>query len=97
MSLASGPAGRLAFARRDLQQKVQAAIATFRAGLNDRERAILDERLLADEPATLQVIGDRFGTTREAVRQAEVRLMGRLKTHLQAAIGDLTSVQIGPS
>jgi DNA-directed RNA polymerase sigma subunit (sigma70/sigma32) len=46
---------------------------------------------------TLQAIGDRFGTTREAVRQAEVRLMARLKTHLQDEFPDLTSVRIGPS
>ena len=83
-------------ARRELQQKVQSAIATFRTGLGERERAILDERLLADDPVTLQAIGDRFGTTREAVRQAEARLMSRLKSHLQSVIGDLTSVRIGP-
>ena len=50
----------------------------------ERELAILDERLLSEEPATLQAIGDRFGTTREAVRQAETRLMARLKERLMA-------------
>jgi RNA polymerase sigma-32 factor len=84
-------------ARRDLQAKVRAAIDRFRGGLNERETAILDERLLAEDPATLQAIGDRFGTTREAVRQAEARLMARLKEHLMAEIGDLASVRIGPS
>ena len=94
---AAGPSVEEEVARRELQQKVQAAVAAFRRGLGERERAILDERLLADDPVTLQQIGDRFGTTREAVRQAEVRLMARLKTHLQAEFGDLTSVRIGPS
>jgi DNA-directed RNA polymerase sigma subunit (sigma70/sigma32) len=42
-------------------------------------------------------LGDRFGTTREAVRQAEARLMTRLKEFLRTAIGDLESIRIGPS
>ena len=94
---ATGPSVEEEVARRELQQKVQTALAAFREGLGERERAILDERLLSEDPVTLQTIGDRFGTTREAVRQAEVRLMARLKTHLQTEIGDLTSVRIGPS
>ncbi|HJQ97006.1 MAG TPA: sigma-70 family RNA polymerase sigma factor [Candidatus Polarisedimenticolaceae bacterium] len=94
---ASGPSVEEEVARRELQQKVQVALATFREDLSERERAILDERLLADDPVTLQAIGDRFGTTREAVRQAEVRLMARLKSHLQTQFPDLSSVRIGPS
>jgi len=94
---ASGPSVEEEVARRELQQKVQVALASFREGLGERERAILDERLLADDPVTLQAIGDRFGTTREAVRQAEVRLMARLKSHLQTQFPDLSSVRIGPS
>jgi RNA polymerase sigma-32 factor len=94
---ASGPSVEEDVARRELQEKVQAAIGRFRVGLSDRERTILDERLLSDEPATLQAIGEKFGTTREAVRQAEARLMARLKDFLQAEIGDLTSIRVGPA
>lgn len=84
-------------ARRELQERTEAAIAEFRVGLSERERAILDERILSDDPKTLQALGDRFGTTREAVRQAEARLMTRLKSHLRDVLGDLAQVQIGPS
>ena len=94
---AAGPTVEEDVARRDLQGKVKAAIDRFRHGLGDRERAILDERLLSEDPVTLQVIGDRFGTTREAVRQAETRLMARLKEHLMEEIGDLESIRIGRS
>jgi len=94
---ASGPTVEEDVARRELQGKVKAAIDRFRRGLGDRELAILDERLLSEDPVTLQVIGDRFGTTREAVRQAETRLMARLKEHLMGEIGDLESVRIGRS
>ena len=93
---ASGPTVEEDVARRELQDKVKAAISRFRLDLSERERAILDERLLSDDPATLQALGDRFGTTREAVRQAESRLMSRLKEFLQSEIGDLTSIRIGP-
>ena len=94
---ASGPTVEEDVARRELQDKVKAAIDRFRRGLGDRERAILDERLLSEDPVTLQVIGDRFGTTREAVRQAEARLMARLKEHLMGEIGDLQSIRVGRS
>jgi RNA polymerase sigma-32 factor len=91
----TGPSVEEDVARRELQEKVKAALDRFRHGLGERERAILDERLLSDDPVTLQAIGARFGTTREAVRQAEGRLMARLKEHLMGEIGDLKSVRIG--
>jgi len=83
-------------ARRELQERTEVALARFRKDLGERDRAILDERILADEPRTLQAIGDRFGTTREAARQAEARLMARLKSFLQEELGDLASIRIGP-
>ena len=83
-------------ARRELQERTEAALARFRKDLGERDRAILDERILADEPRTLQALGDRFGTTREAARQAEARLMARLKVFLQKELGDLASIRIGP-
>lgn len=51
----------------------------LRPSLNERERFLLDARLLADEPLTLQEIGDKYGTTREAVRQMEARLMTKIR------------------
>ena len=83
-------------ARRELQERTEAALARFRAGLGERDRAILDERILAEDPLTLQALGDRFGTTREAARQAEARLMARLKSFIEEELGDLASIRIGP-
>ncbi|MGE0526157.1 MAG: RNA polymerase factor sigma-32 [Bdellovibrionales bacterium] len=54
-------------------------IAELRPSLNEREQFLLDHRLLADDPLTLQEIGDRYGTTREAVRQMENRLIAKIK------------------
>jgi RNA polymerase sigma-32 factor len=51
------------------------AIAT----LPDRERHILTERQLKEEPMTLEELGAVYGISRERVRQLEVRAMQRLK------------------
>jgi RNA polymerase sigma-32 factor len=83
-------------AREELQERAQQAIAEFRKGLSERDLAILDRRVLNDDPETLQVLGDRFGTTREAVRQAETRLMRRLKEFMRERFEILGRVKIGP-
>lgn len=64
-------------------QLLKTSIESLRPHLTDREKIILEERLLADEPLTLQEIGEKHGITREAVRQMEVRLMKKIKDRLQ--------------
>ena len=82
-------------ARRQLQERVEQALARFREDLGERESTLLDQRILSEEPLTLQEIGTRFGTTREAARQAETRLLKRLKAFLKDELGDLGSIRIG--
>lgn len=63
-------------------------------GLNDRERLIITERVMADEPESLQAIGVKLGLTRERVRQIETVALRKLKTALgtrDAVIGALPS------
>jgi RNA polymerase sigma-32 factor len=55
------------------------AIEALRPELNEREKVILEERILNDEPLTLQEIGEKYGTTREAVRQMEARVLKKIK------------------
>lgn len=66
-----------------LKEKVE----EIRSSLSPRELIILDERLLADEPLTLQEIGEKYGITREAVRQMEVRVLKKIKTHFLESSG----------
>lgn len=54
----------------------------IRPELSDREKIILDERILNDEPLTLQEIGEKHGITREAVRQMEARVMKKIKAKM---------------
>ena len=56
--------------------------------LRDRDLEIFRARLINDEPATLVELADRFGVTRERVRQIESRLKGRLRIYLESELGD---------
>ena len=60
-------------------------IEEIRPELSDREKIILDERILNDEPLTLQEIGEKYGITREAVRQMEARLLKKIKAKMEEA------------
>ena len=51
----------------------------IRPTLNEKEKIILDQRLLADEPLTLQEIGEKYSITREAIRQIEARLIQKIR------------------
>lgn len=79
----------------DMRAQLREAIAEFSAGLPPREAALLAERLLADEPITLQAIADREGVTREAVRQSEQRLTARLRGFLAERFPDAGEIRFG--
>jgi RNA polymerase sigma-32 factor len=50
--------------------------------LDDKERFILDHRLLAEEPQTLAQVGDQFGLSRERARQIENRVIEKLRASM---------------
>jgi RNA polymerase sigma-32 factor len=56
----------------------RAALREALVVLNDRERRIFIARHLVDEPATLEVLAQEFGISRERVRQIEVRSLERV-------------------
>jgi RNA polymerase sigma-32 factor len=53
--------------------------------LNDRERHILTERRLKDEPTTLEDLASHYGVSRERVRQIEVLAFEKLQKSMKAA------------
>lgn len=55
----------------------------FAKTLKDKELVIYRERLLNEEPATLREIGEKYGISRERVRQIEERVKKKLKTFLK--------------
>ncbi len=68
-------------------------LTLFRQKLKDKEAAIFNKRLLAEDPMTLQEIGDNFGISRERVRQIETRLKKKLKAYLEEEIADIDTLQ----
>ncbi|HUE66054.1 MAG TPA: RNA polymerase sigma factor RpoH [Rhizomicrobium sp.] len=54
--------------------------------LTDRERDIIEARRLRDEPATLEELSQKYGVSRERVRQIEVRAFEKLQRGMKAAI-----------
>ncbi|MCB9593218.1 MAG: RNA polymerase factor sigma-32 [Sandaracinaceae bacterium] len=56
--------------------------------LDGKEAIIFRDRLVAEDPRTLQDLGDEFGVSRERVRQIEKRLQGKLKKFLQKEVGE---------
>jgi RNA polymerase sigma-32 factor len=56
--------------------------------LSDRERHILTERRLKDEPTTLEELASQYGVSRERVRQIEVRAFEKLQKSMKAAALD---------
>ena len=53
--------------------------------LSDRERHILTERRLKDDPSTLEQLASEYGVSRERVRQIEVRAFEKLQKSMKAA------------
>lgn len=68
---------------REMLSLLKDGIEELMNSLNDREKELLEDRLLADVPMTLQEIGEKYGVTREAVRQMENRLMLKIRKILE--------------
>jgi RNA polymerase sigma-32 factor len=81
-------------AEAEYRAKVGDRIREFGEHLTGKDKMIFEARLLADEPLTLQEIGDKYGISRERVRQVESRLKKRLKAYLLEHIQDLPGVML---
>jgi RNA polymerase sigma-32 factor len=67
--------------------QTRAEIEMFLNEIPAREKIILRERWLSENPATLQRLGDRFGISKERVRQIEERTIAKLRSRLLATPG----------
>ena len=75
-------------ADQDMRRTFREHVERFAVDLDAREQAILRQRILADEPRTLQEIGDDFELTRERVRQIEKKLVDNLREYLKENLVD---------
>jgi len=79
----------------EFKRLLQDKLRTFGATLDGREAEIFSDRLIADEPVTLQELGDRWGVSRERARQVEKRMVLRLRAFLQDELGDAVQIALG--
>jgi len=81
-------------AQNELREILREKLASFSRDLNEKERVVLERRLVAEDPITLQQIGDRFGMTREAARQIEKKVIGKLRKYLRSELKDLKAFEV---
>ena len=84
----SGPSTEERVANDELRRVFLEKVHAFAETLDERDRRIINERILAEEPKTLQEMGDVFGITRERVRQLEARVVSRLRDYLKENLVD---------
>jgi RNA polymerase sigma-32 factor len=78
----------LALEAREMGEIVHERLNFFRGTLKGKDVIIFDKRMVAEEPLTLQELGDEFGISRERVRQLEARLTMKLRQYLKEELGD---------
>jgi len=83
--------------RGELTTLLSGKLQAFEDTLEGRELIIWQRRLVAEDPLTLQELGDIFGVSRERARQLEARLLRRFKTYLRAELPDLQDVDLALS
>src|SRR5262249_15126901 len=64
----------------------RAALSEALRVLNDRERGIFFGRHLSDDPITLEALADRYGVSRERVRQIEMRAFQKVQSAVKSRV-----------
>jgi RNA polymerase sigma-32 factor len=77
----------------EFRELLEKKFADFAETLSEREKVILNQRLIADKPETLQQIAERYGISREAVRVAEKKLVAKLKKYMVESFGDVREIE----
>ncbi|MCD4763981.1 MAG: RNA polymerase factor sigma-32 [Desulfobacterales bacterium] len=78
-------------AKKEIEELLHNKIEMFKKKMNKRELEIFNVRIFSDDPATLQEIGDRYGISRERVRQIEKSLIKKLREFFKREIPDFDS------
>lgn len=80
-------------AQGEFRSMLEQKFAEFARTLSEREQIILNRRLIADQPDTLQEIADIYGISREAVRVAEKKLIAKIKKYMIESFGDIREIE----
>jgi len=78
-------------AKKEMEVLLHEKIDEFRKKMTERELEIFNRRIFSDNPATLQEIGDRYGISRERVRQVEKSIIKKIRAYFKQEIPDFDS------
>ncbi len=84
----AGVAPDAAYEAQEIGEMVHERLAEFRRTLKGKDVIIFDKRMAAEDPLTLQELGEEFGISRERVRQLEARLTMKLRAYLKEELGE---------
>ena len=82
------------FGEAEVRALITEKIREFGETLRDKEKVIFAKRMVAEEPLTLQEIGEKYGISRERVRQLEDRIKKRLRAYLVEQVPDISDVDV---
>ena len=82
------------YAEEDELDNRRSMLAAAMDVLNDRERDILTERRLRDDPVTLEALSERYDVSRERIRQIEVRAFEKLQERMRRLASE-RGIEIG--
>ena len=75
-------------AKKEIEALLHNKIAEFKKTMTSRELEIFEQRIFSDTPATLQKIGDRYGISRERVRQVEKNIIKKMREFFKQEMPD---------
>jgi len=81
--------------KKEIEVLLHNKIAEFRKKMTPRELEIFDLRIFSDNPVTLQDIGDRYGISRERVRQVEKNIIKKMREFFKREIPDFAAYTEG--
>jgi RNA polymerase sigma-32 factor len=87
--ISSSPSAEEKFVKHQLKALLRENARQFRKDLDSREIEILEHRILAVQPATLKTLGDKYGVSRERIRQVESRIIEKLREFLMKEFPDI--------
>ena len=81
------------FEKKELITLLKKEAKSLEKELNERDTFIFKERILSNDPITLQELGDKFGITRERARQLEAKIIKKMKNRILKS----NSIQVSSS
>ena len=82
MLVSREPGQEEALSRSEERAIVKKEVSSALAALSDRERLVIESRVMAEKPLSLQALGDMMGLTRERIRQIEKEALKKLRKNL---------------